>query len=181
MSWFEIAIYTSLGVTGSAFCDWQVDFAPPSLKYSNILDAKFGFGKSEIIINSWVFKSWFTSVYLQRVSLKSSRSTILYFILYIVFERLVGFAYLRTSLVDWRRNKFVFIGRLGRTFVIVLGVFTHAYKIINNYFWSTSRFGAWGFWCSTMCVMLYYRPLIKLIITGVSGPKSLLQIICKTW
>ncbi len=44
---------------------WQVDIGLPSLKYSNILHAKCEVGKSEIIINSFVLKLWFTSVYLQ--------------------------------------------------------------------------------------------------------------------
>ncbi len=62
----------SLSVAGCAFCDWPVGIGLPSLKYSNTLHAKF-----------------------VCVSLKPSRPTILYFVLYIVFEWTFRFAYLR--------------------------------------------------------------------------------------
>ncbi len=91
--WFH---QVALSVAGSAFCDCQVDFGPPSLKYSNTLCVKFGVSTSEIIIDRCVFKSLFTSVHLQSISLKPLRSTILYFVLHIVIERLIRFVYLRT-------------------------------------------------------------------------------------
>ncbi len=52
----------SVAVADSAFCDWQVDFGPPSLNYSHTLHANFRVGKSEIIINSFVLKSWFLAM-----------------------------------------------------------------------------------------------------------------------
>ncbi len=98
-SWFEIPILNirqiSLSVGGCAFFDWPVGIGPPSLKYSNTLHVKFGVSTSEIIIDSCIFKSLFTTVHLQSVSLKPSRPTILYFVLYIVFEQTFRFAYLR--------------------------------------------------------------------------------------
>ncbi len=129
------------------------------------LHVKFGIGKSEIIMVYFCISA--------SASLKSSRPTIWYFILYIVFEWLVRFAYLRTR-DDGSQNKFVLIGRSGRIVIIVLGVFTHSYGIVNKLFWSTSIFGAWGcqkdsFLCSAMYVMLYYHSIIKLNIPGVFG------------
>ncbi len=71
---------------------------------SNTMHVKFGANTSQIPIDSCVFKALFTSVHLQSVSLKPSRPTILYFVLYIVLEQVVGFAYLRT-----REGGFYFI------------------------------------------------------------------------
>ncbi len=88
----------SLSVADSEFCDRSVDIGLPSLKYSNALHAKFGISTSEIIIDSCVFQSLCTSVHLQSIYLKPSRPAFLYFVLYIVFKQLVGFAYL------WKRG-----------------------------------------------------------------------------
>ncbi len=74
----------SLWVPHSAFCDLQVDFGPPSLKYCYILHAKFWVSKPVIISDSCVIKLWFA--HLQFASLKLSRSKELYFLLYFVFE-----------------------------------------------------------------------------------------------
>ncbi len=102
------------------------------------------------------------------------------FLSYIVYciwtaDRICIFVDKGGGLIDRWRNKFILIRRSERAFIIVLGVFTHTYDIINKLFWSTSIFRAWGcqkgyFWCSTMCFMLCYRPLIKLNITDVFGP-----------
>ncbi len=63
---FKLPLYVT--VTG------QVDFGPPSLKYSYTLHAKVGVSKSVIIIKIVVYwNHGFTSVYLQSVALKSSR------------------------------------------------------------------------------------------------------------
>ncbi len=129
----------SLLVASSAFYDRQVDIDPPSLKYSYILHAKFGVGKSDIIINRCVLKSWLEYVYLQSVSLKNSRPTILYYISYIVFEWQVKFAYLWTGervfflwmteqvFTHWKVSTYFYL-----LLLFILDVFTHAYNIINK-------------------------------------------------
>ncbi len=76
----------SLWIPHSPFWDWQVDFGPPSLKYSSTLHAQFGVSKQVIIIDSCVAKTWFTFTNLQSVSLKVPRPKILYFVLCFVFE-----------------------------------------------------------------------------------------------
>ncbi len=66
----------SLSVAGSALYDGQVDFSPPSLKDSYVLHTKLEVGKPVIIIDSCIFKSWFTTIYLQSVFLKLRQATI---------------------------------------------------------------------------------------------------------
>ncbi len=71
------------------------------------------------------------------------------FIFYIVYcIWMAGRIYIITDqgggFVDGWQNKFVLIWRSELTFIIVLGVFTHTYDIINKLFWSTIISGAWG-------------------------------------
>ncbi len=60
----------SLSVPHSAFWDWQIDLCLPSFKYSYTLGAKFGVSKPVLIIDSCVFKSWFTFANVQSVFVK---------------------------------------------------------------------------------------------------------------
>ncbi len=126
-----------------------------------------------ICIDSCMFKSWFTSIYLRSVSRKVPRPTILYFVWYFVFKQSIKVVCLcirGPGIVDGWQNNFVFISRSEHPYIINPVIFTHDYDIINQLFWSTSIF--WTKepqWIVLVCVVCY-------IITHLSNSTFLILL-----
>ncbi len=125
----------SLSVAGCAFCDWPVSICPPSLKYSNTLHAKFG-------VSTLVYINHCLLLYICSVSLKPSRPTILYFVLYIVFQQSFSFTYLRR----WEGGFLMDVGTSlnsmeGHVILLLLSlVYSHMPMILSIHFFDIQAY-----------------------------------------